>query len=57
VRAVPTPGFGAGETVTDGMCVEVGTGEETTVCAVAIGAVPAGTCGGAAALGNPDEVV
>jgi hypothetical protein len=56
-RAVSVLGFGAGETVTDGMFVEFGTGEETTVCAVAIGAVPAGTCGDAAGLRKADEVV
>jgi hypothetical protein len=56
-RAVPILGFGAGDTVTEGMFAEVGTGAEITVCAVTIGAVPAGTCGDAAGLGKPDEVV
>jgi hypothetical protein len=56
-RAVSILGFGAGETVTDGVFVEVGVGEETTVCTGAIGAVPAGVCGDAAGLGKPDEVV
>jgi hypothetical protein len=56
-RAVLILGFGAGDTVTDGMFAEVGTGAEITVCVVAIGAVPAGTCGDAAGLGKPDEVV